>query len=291
MKPVFLYSTLQLHWGFIVRQAGASAAQSAYIVPPPTTIVGAFASPLARILEIPDAIDPERIRGRRAKLPVSNRMMLCAINSTLAAGAGLEPGSGVVVYEEPSRISGPPYKGGGAYDRAVEKPIYESVQEILPVQAVGAVSAPNARMVIAWLVNIDELGSCMGRSVEESMLEEAAWSVYRLGSREGISSVTRAGVDVDPEILNAGVVETILYQKEECVAPVHGANVAGVTLLNTSYEESYYYMPAGMMSGSSIITPPPRPVKFMLRDGCSAAIAGDALGKSRLALAFHRRRV
>lgn len=84
MTRVFAYARLRLHWGFIVRQPGASAAQTAYPLPPPTTVAGAFANPLARLLGIIDSY-PEK----REALPVTNMFMSCILNRLLQRQLGL----------------------------------------------------------------------------------------------------------------------------------------------------------------------------------------------------------
>jgi len=180
-SPIFLYTILDLHWGYTVRQPGATAAQSAYVLPPPTTVVGAFANPLARILGVPDYVE----RRLLVRLPVQNRFMKCLLGATLAAGAGLlparSPAIGAATYEEPSRIMGTPYKGGGDYREAVRKPAYLSATTLLPVQAVGAASAPGALLALAWLVNVDVLSDCVSERVDIDMLDEACigWGAAR----------------------------------------------------------------------------------------------------------------
>jgi CRISPR-associated protein Cas5a/b/c len=117
MSQVFLYSKVKLHWGFIVRQLGASAAQLAYVLPPPPTIVGSFMNPLARILGLSETLDPKA--G-----PAGSKVMNCALKATLSAAAGLDPcgNVGVAVYAEPSRITAGAYKTGGDYERALKQP-------------------------------------------------------------------------------------------------------------------------------------------------------------------------
>jgi len=269
--PVFLYSLLHVHWGYIIRQPGATAAQAAYILPPPTTVVGAFANPLARILGIPDYIGVKE----RTLLPVQNRFMECLIRATLAAGAGLvrtpRLSIGAVTHEEPSRIMGTPYKGGGDYQKAVKQPIYLSATTLLPVQAVGATSAPGALLAVAWLIDAERLNSCLGARLSLEDLEGAAWGVYRLGSREGIANTLMAGVlGGDGLDYPEGVFQSVLYQDSSCVLLRRGS-LSRVALISYDYREREFLVPSGEASGINILTPPSRPATFRLRPGCRAA--------------------
>ena len=267
IKPVFLYTKLKLHWGFIVRQIGASATQSSYPLPPPTTIVGAYTNALARIFGIPDAIDDKR------RKQVINKAMECSLRATIAAGAGLiGEGPGVVVYDEPSRITGPPYKGGGSYEKAVKKPIYESVTELLPVQAVGQASSPNATIVTAWLMELAPLENCLESTVSKKDLVTAAHSIYRIGSKEGLASVIDARVYTEHELewIDTGFFKSIFYQPAECSEPIDPGTTVSILLPNHLYVEVLYNVPASVGSGASLILPSTEGARFRLRANCHA---------------------
>ena len=261
--PIFLYSKLTLHWGFIVRQLGASAAQLAYILPPPPTVVGAFLNPLARILGLGEEVSPKA--G-----PAGSRAMRCALQATLAASAGLTGTVGVTVSSEPSRISAALYKTGGDYSKAVRQPPYLAADRLLPVQAEGYAASPGAKLTIAWLLDSNIFTQCLKTEVSIKELELAAWSVYRIGSREGIASVEKARV-VGPESLEAvndgGSFESVLYQPVECVDPEPRAPVSEVTLYNIHYRESLYYVPS-LLGGPIALAPSEKPAGFTLKGGC-----------------------
>ncbi|MCE4628241.1 MAG: hypothetical protein F7C34_03730 [Desulfurococcales archaeon] len=279
---VFLYTILKLQWGYIVRQPGATAAQAAYILPPPTTVVGAYANPLARILGVPDYAE-----RRRGGLPVRNKYMECLLASTLAAGAGLVGlGAirvGAVTYEEPARIMGTPYKSGGSYQKAVKQPIYLSATELLPVQAAGAASAPGAVMAMAWLLDASRLEGCLRRSVSTGDLERAAWGVYRLGSREGLAHPVEAGAIAGGALdeKDRGFYKSLLYQDSLCASREEGYTVQAA-LLGLDYRERVYLVPSGLLGGANILTPPERAPTFYLRPGCRAA--GASVGGRGLEL-------
>ncbi|MEB2835840.1 MAG: hypothetical protein GSR80_001081 [Desulfurococcales archaeon] len=285
MPPVFLYSKVVLHWGFIVRQLGASAAQLAYALPPPPTVVGAFANPLARILGLGEEVD-------RRLAPAGSRVMACALKATLAAAAGLGGPVGSAVHAEPSRIAAALYKTGGDYSRALREPAYLAADRLLPVQAEGAASAPGAILHLAWLVDLEGLSACLseayGRGVSVSSREAlaAAWSVYRLGSREGLASTVVArlyGAGELEELGEGSAFESILYQHADCVEP--GEPVASVTLYDSSYREAVYYVPSGP-SGPSVVSPPARPALFEARSGCRVV---RPHGRGELAIAYRAR--
>jgi len=264
----FLYARARLHWGFITRQVGASAAQLAYPLPPPTTVIGSFANPLARVLGIGEAID-------RRSGAAGSRIMRCAISSTIAASAGLVPRSptGVALHAEPTRILGGPYKGGGSYQEAVKKPAYQAVQEVLPVQSSGEASSPGSVMYLAWVLDTARLEACLGLRGSSLVdgLEEAVWSVYRIGSKEGIASVEEAGVVEDSVRIvgPGGTFHSILYQSALCVYPKTGSSKP-LTLYGLTYRERTFYAPIAGASGYSYLYPPVIPELFEVRSGCRA---------------------
>ena len=265
MPPVFLYSKVKLHWGFIVRQLGASAAQLAYVLPPPPTVVGSFMNPLARILGLSEVLNPK-------EGPAGSRVMSCALRASHSAAAGLDPDGqvGITVHAEPSRITAALYKTGGNYERALRQPAYLAADRLLPVQAVGAASSPKGVLVLAWLIDPQALSKCVGVSVEPKTLEAAAWSVYRVGSREGLVSVIEARLfhESELEMVSEGdIFDSIFYQPEECTKPL--TSTAKVTLYDSFYKERSYLAPS-LAGGSTGVTPPVEPASFELKSGCRA---------------------
>ncbi len=269
MEIYFLISTLSLHWGFIVRQVGSSAAQLAYVMPPPGTVVGAFMNPLARILDVGDGD-----KGRTARR-VTNRAMECAIRSTLAASAGISPDSkiGLVSYEEPSRLLAGVYKTGGDYQSAIRSPIHDAVARLMPVQAVGSTSGPTAKLTLAWAVDVETLSRCINKEIGRDDLVSAAWSVYRLGSREGIVSI--AGAEVfdhsQLEVLMAGErFRTYLYQRRSCVK-VLSSDITQIPLpVPPDYRENLFVVPTALSGSTSVMLRPARMPLFEVKGDCKA---------------------
>lgn len=261
-----MYSKVRLHWGFTVRQIGASAAQLAYILPPPPTVIGSFMNPLARILGLGESIDPKF--G-----PASNKVMDCAARATLSAAAGLDPDSdvGIAVYAEPSRITASIYKTETDYEEALKMPPYQASEDLLPVQAVGAASSPKGLLVLAWLLDPSKLSDCLKVNVEVRDLKAAAWSLFRVGSREGLVSLVNADVIEGSEIESIqedSLFKSILYQPEECVNPLTA--LPKITLYDLFYKERSYLV-SSHGGGPSSLIPPYEPVGFKLKSGCKAA--------------------
>ena len=268
MTILFLWSMGRLHWGFISRQLGASAAQLAYPVPPPTTVVGAFMAALGRALGLRD----EPVAVKRGRSVSMSKPMDCALTATLSAAAGVVKGY-TAGYEEPARIIGAGYKGGGSYDKAFKQPLTIGIQEVMPVQAVGAAAAVNTVIALAWLLDVAKLAGCLG--VEPSDIEavagEAPLLVHRVGSREGLYSALAGGIQ------EAGTgrdrFRSILYQRESCAAPLTGSTARLQLPTPPSYIIESYVAPTGPLGGSAMITAPRRPVVFRASRGCKAVEA------------------
>lgn len=272
MPPLFLYSRVVLHWGFIVRQLGASAAQLAYLLPPPPTIVGSFMNPLTRLLGLGESLVN---REKQRAGPEGSYVMRCALTATIAAAAGLTESVGIAVYAEPSRIAAALYKTGGDYTSAVKQPPYLAADKLLPVQAEGQASAPGASLTLSWLVDPEKLSQCLDTSISINDLEVAAWNIYRIGSKEGIASVVEAGI-VDHDNLHfvseGNIFRSILYQPVDCVSPM--SSVISIILYDTKYRETAYYVPS-LEGGPVAVTPTNTSFRFALNSGCRAVHPGS----------------
>jgi len=262
---LFLWSAGRLHWGFIVRQLGASAAQLAYPLPPPTTVAGAFMAALGRALGLRE--EPLYRGG------VLGKPMYCALQATAAAAAGIVRG-GSASYDEPARLVGAGYKGGASYLQAVKQPPYIGMQEVMPVQGVGASAAPDTVMALAWLFDPRRLAGCLGVAAGdvEAAAGEAALLVHRLGSREGFYSAVAGGV-AEYEEVEGGGFKSILYQREACARPLTGGTARLQLPVPPDYRVEGHAVPTGPLGGSYIATAPASPVDFRVERGCAAARA------------------
>ena len=242
---LIIYSRVRLQWGYMIHKPGTTAAKPAYVLPPPTTVVGAFAWSLAHVAGIP------RRPASKHSLGVLDEFHDCALRATRAAAAGLAPftwkgpsrGVGAVVYEELSRILGAPFKNyksgsfqstlrGGAAYALLAKP------ETLPVQGVGAAYAPGALIDMAWLVDVKALSECWKNHASSSsrgselhsLLRKASHGVFRIGSREGLAAPVNSGVySVEFRARSWST----LPQPAECVH-VRAGNAVAVSMLSVS---------------------------------------------------------
>ncbi len=257
-KLRFFYSKIKLHWGFAVRVKGATASQPAFILPPPTTIVGAFAYPLARILDLSE--DLPRGMRKTSISPIITPVFECFLKSTKGATAGLDPDSeaGLVQHSELSRIIGFTYKTGGQIGETLKKHLFEAIPTIMPVQPMGSSYGPNSTLNIAALIDIDQLAKCLGINSEDvdSIGLKACHGVSRLGSKESIISVLEAAYG-EPETED-GETHTIGYVQASYIREIKMPEMfTRVYMYDLDYELSEYLIPIGrMLMSQNLLTPP-----------------------------------
>jgi len=254
------YTSTTLSWGFTVRYREVSAAQPSYILPPPTTIVGAFSYPLARMLGLADSL-PERKAYKNGYL--ASKTMKAFLDSTLAASAGVAGEGGLVMHQEPSKIHASIYKGVSEADRIRAEPFTEkfyrdALTRIFPVQATGATYAPGVKLYMTWVLDADKLLKNLRengvRVVEEdldSAARQAVHGVTRVGSKEGIVAVDHGltGYERNPEIVSpGGKIRTIQYVPSECVDPED--KIPQVTLPYLDYSPRLFYIPSESASNT-----------------------------------------
>jgi len=270
------YSKIRLHWGFVVRAPGATAAQIALPVPPPTTIVGAFTDSILRTLEIKN---PTSIKASKDLEDfVINDIHACSIESTIAStfGVSVDSPSGLAVLMEAGRIIASPYKTGGEVQRIKKAKLltsdfYENIGRILPVQAVGASYGPGVIANIAWVIDLDKFLKCLG-NVNKEVLDKvgllAAYNVKRIGSKEGLVSVLEARYgrvgEVATEVKTGEKFKANNYIYEKCVEPLD--RVSKITLWDLKYRWERYYVP---LHSSDTLVVPTEPPEYRLLD-CNA---------------------
>lgn len=279
------YSQVALHWGYIVRVPGATAAQPSLTLAPPTTVVGAFAASLLRALGFNEGI---MLRSGKASIDGAfSRVFECILKSTIAASMGLHPimddGVGLSVIMEPSRLIAAPYKTGGDRRSFTVSPwniefYKEGATKALPVQAVGATYGPSALIDLVWVIDIKGLLKCLpyeGVSVEsiDRAGHYAVYGVTRLGSKEGICSPVVACYVEEPNVINVGETFTAhTYVPAKCVAPTFSHLVSKVQMWNLSYFYEDYYVPS-RISLTLAYPPAHDPAvlpSYRLVDGCKA---------------------
>jgi CRISPR-associated protein Cas5a/b/c len=253
----FLYALIKLHWGFTLRIKGATAAQPSLPVPSPTTVLGAFAYPMLKILGIRPEITEVR-SGTLIKSGVITPMFNCFIEATVAASAGLDPATvtGLASHSEVSRIIAFPYKMGGQRVRALKLPIETQITLMAPIQAVGSTYGPGSLLHIGAVIDLGKLAECL--NVSEAYIDsiglKSCYGISRIGSKEGIVSVIKVAYG-EPKIEH-GEFHTIAYVPENAVEVLDKELFMRVQLWDLNYKLSTYYIPVRYMLSSNLLAPP-----------------------------------
>lgn len=270
------YSKVNLSWGFIVRYLGTSASQPSYLLPPPTTVVGAFGYPLLRLLGGKDYAELEtHERGR-----VLTKNMKALLGSTLAASCGIPPMNegllvGVSTYQEISRIVGLPYKGESEAKRFVTDQPPKDIARAMPVQAIGASYGPKAVLDLFWVIDAEKLAKELGVKIGDidSIGPLAVRGVSRIGSKEGIVSVLpdKANYTSQVEILKPGDrFRSYMYVPATCVELLDESYAHQVILPDIKYVHTTFHVPALAVSGSFLLPLSKFLPMFKLIEPCKA---------------------
>jgi len=263
LRPIMMVSRVELAWGFSVRYAGLSAAQPSLPLPPPSTVIGFYAEPLARLLGLPEYglakhCSPAGLLARH----------------TLAAAAGLDPESPVAisVHSDVTRVLSLPYQR----KRRDWEPYAWSVQ------ALGAAYGPGARLYLGIVVDAEGLARETGVDAEE-LAEPIARAGWRLGSKEGLVSVLESYVG-EPETIERDF-SSIFYQEGGMVTPVTLEAVRIITMwrpglgvfcgesIQPEYRE--YFVPTDSYSTHVLLFPPSKPVVFKPRGSAAYCLDTD----------------
>jgi len=264
-------------WGFVVRHRGVTAAQPAYPIPPPTTVVGTFAYPLLRILGLPPINKASSIAWGEGRL-ISDLMKPLLESTIMATAALISPRMceevalphshgkslrvGVAVYQELGRIIASPYKTGGQVKDIKSSKVLESrfftdaIPKAFPVQAVGATYAPALMVKLLWVLNAEKLSKEINVSIDklDSAGRKAVYGVVRIGSKEGIVALEEAMYVQNPRILDPGEkVNSRFYIEQSCVEALDPAMTAEIVLPDLQYKLTSYYLPAHIGSNTVII--------------------------------------
>ena len=283
-SPRLFYALVALHWGFVVRIQGATAAQIALALAPPTTVVGAFTAPLLRILGFREGII---MTAGKAKIEGAfSQVFECILKATIAASMGLHPrseGPGIAVIMELSRLIAVPYKTGGERQSFKVSPwsqefYSKAITKALPVQAVGTAYGPSTLVDLVWVVDVEKLARCLpeGRVRVEDIDGiglHASYGVTRIGSKEGICSTIAACYVKEPTMINVGEIFTAhTYVPVDCVAPSQYELVSKVQMWDLRYAAIEYYVPSKVTL--TLAYPPPDNQialpAYRLKSGCKA---------------------
>jgi len=288
-KPFIFYSKITLYWGFSTRLPGMTAAQPSLILPPETTIVGAFFKPLLTVL----GINPfTKSRGKSAvREGVVTPLFDHALEATLSASAALLPSDaggrdiGLATYMELTRVLASPYKTGGEVPRLKQPPdstkfYTEALPRIFPVQALGSTYGPGAVLALVWVVDLEKLSEGLASeagldydTVFKSIVESGpkiAHGVSWLGSKEGLATVVESGFAEAK--LGGREVRTPFYIPVYCVEDVVDRElVTEIVLWDRSYTYTKYYV-AGAHGTGALIIPSSVYPRYRIKSGCSTYV-------------------
>ncbi|MET1160253.1 MAG: CRISPR-associated protein Cas5 [Thermoprotei archaeon] len=280
--PRVFYTRISLSWGFTIRCKEVSAAQPAYPVPTPTTVVGAIGYSLARVLGLND--DAARIKYGEGYL-ISSSMKVFLESTITASAALIKPAhnkysaGGISVYQEPGRVIASMYKGGGEISRIKKAKIFtdqfykDGLGRILPVQAVGSAYGPGLIVDLLWIVDAYKLTRELGISLErfDEAARKAIYGVIRLGSKEGLVSLIKAEYYTDVLKIGPGTnFRTRFYIDTQCVDALDKEFVSEIPLPGLNYKIKKFYM-ASQLASRNIIIPLPEnyiPPSYRLLSGC-----------------------
>lgn len=286
------YSRITLSWGFAIRHKGASASQPALILPPPTTVVGAFAYPLLRFLNL-DMDFSEKSDYEEFKLitPVLKHLLESTKVASASLVAGRSKAIGLAVHQELGKLVTAPYRGGGGWEKAKKTKLLtdefyiSGITQAIAVQAVGATYGPGATLELLWVFDAEKLTKSLGVKIEEfdKVADKAVHGVVRLGSKEGLVAVFNDSVLYDKRVqqIKAGeIFKTRFYVEKECVDPRERHLVSEITMWNLTGKTALFYAPA-FLGSNNVLVPLPEDYlpHFILLDPCKAyKLSNDAVG-------------
>lgn len=303
------YTRAILTWGFMVRHKEASAAQPAHILPPPTTVVGAFAYPLLRLLEAGVSMQFQRSPGiinypsnqdsyieHRLITPLMKNLLESTKTASASLAGDVTSGRviGLSVHQEIGKIITAPYRSGGSWEEARKTKLFTAefyqsgITQAIAIQAVGATYGPGAFIELLWVFDLEKLGEQLGVNPEEldRIATKAAHGVVRIGSKEGLIAIDHEKTlyEKKVEVLEPGIVfKTRFYVEKTCVEPAERHLVNEVTMWGLTGKSTIYYVPSASGSNNILIpllgdTAP----HFRLLEPCKAyKLSNNAVGVGR----------
>lgn len=176
--PLAVFIVARPVWGWSVRVPYTSVGGASYPLPPPTTVVGALAEPLAELLGWPE-LEAAGGGGRAARRPSLRSPAARLAEHVVAVGAGLAEGAVITSYDL-VRTENVPY---------LKTQHQRDPGQWFSVNAFGVTYSPGSRLCLAIVFD-----DGARRLAGEELLLRAALGVARIGSKEGLVSVEYAGV-------------------------------------------------------------------------------------------------
>ncbi|MEN3053084.1 MAG: type I-A CRISPR-associated protein Cas5a [Candidatus Methanosuratincola petrocarbonis] len=185
----------EYHWGYWVRVPGTSKQQSALHLPPPTTLIGALAFPLARDGLLKDMKNQNKIAGEtiidsrdgQTKLKSVSSIFECAV-----LGAAISLSGKAIMWEDINKYTTLHFQTT-TEDKPEEKAA--GGRRYLEKYKTGAIFSgkvfyPKGKATVFYAVDENLISKAI-QSPWERRLEEACWGISRIGSKESIFSVNK----------------------------------------------------------------------------------------------------
>jgi len=182
--------TGEFHWGYSIRAVSESAAAHPYMVPPPSTLIGALSYGLTRVRGLSECTN---IEGKLA----SRTLEAYSIVSWATFGLQDERKEMAIVahgYSDPVRLFRLPYQRGARHEWAQRDMWFG-------VAAHGKTYYPTGGFKILYLIRKREAEEILGGDYQEILLRSCA-SICRLGSREGLVSIESVELSEDLQRIN-----------------------------------------------------------------------------------------
>ncbi|MDI9609363.1 MAG: type I-A CRISPR-associated protein Cas5a [Candidatus Verstraetearchaeota archaeon] len=204
----------EYHWGYWVRVPGTSKQQSALPIPPPTTLNGALAFPLARDGLLKETKNQTKISGETLLNLERGKYDPRSVSSIFEGailGAALALSGKAMMWEDINKYTTLHFQTT-TKDKPEEKAA--GGRRYLEKYKTGAISSgkvfyPKGKAVVFYAVNEDAISKAI-QAPWDRHLEEACWSISRIGSKESIFSVSKVNFSEIQE-RTEGEVKTRLY--------------------------------------------------------------------------------
>ncbi|MEJ5292440.1 MAG: type I-A CRISPR-associated protein Cas5a [Candidatus Methanosuratincola sp.] len=185
----------EYHWGYWVRVPGTSKQQSAFPLPPPTTLVGALSFPLARDGALKETSTEGRFAGETL-IDIKNKNLnprsAAAVFQGAVLGAAISLSDRAIMWEDINKYTTLHFQTT-TKDKAEEKAA--GGRRYLDKYKTGAIISgkvfyPKGKATLFYVIDEDAVARAI-HPPWERRLEEACWGISRIGSKESIFSVSK----------------------------------------------------------------------------------------------------
>jgi len=241
------------HWGFSVRIVTESAGAHCYPYPPPSTLIGALAYGVSNVRGDPEC----RLSTNSKNTTIVSNAILIADVVHWATFAFSDEGS---IMRRSAAVSYSDFiRAFRLLYQRVQRHTWNQSEMWYGVNAHGKVYACGAGFKIFYLIDEERFRSL---GLDDRGLLTAAYSIVRIGAREGLVSVTSAEVSRDVKIFSAkeakGPFETEYYFPARLVEDVEGAETVHLPKLERRiwefrperpfalHDHEEYYVPSSL---------------------------------------------